>query len=130
MMTPQPPPSRFAAASSLRQALLDQRPVRELGEQVVPGAMGVDGRLAAAEVDGHHRDERDRHQRERGVRGDDDDRTEREQEAGRPGLEDQVVEEVARQPLAEQQRRAGAGERLVADEERDGGRPAPRAGGR
>jgi hypothetical protein len=105
----------------LVEALAEELAVGQLGELVVEGAVLVDDRLAATEVDGQQRQRQERHEQHVGLRAGQQDGRQRELEAGGPGVEAEVAEDVGRQRAAGEDRRADPGEDVVDAEQRDAG---------
>ena len=103
------------------EGLGQHHPVGQFGERVVIGAVAVDRGLAAPDVHREHRDEAHRYERECRVGGGDDGRGEGEQAAGRPGLKDEVVADVAGDREPGEERGPDTGQSMVDGEEGDAG---------
>jgi len=69
--------------------------VRQAGQHVVMGAVARDRRLSPSEVHREHRHEADRNERHTHIGGGDQGGREGQHAAGRPGLEGQVIAQVA-----------------------------------
>ena len=110
---------RHAVAAQLSlEPLGQQDTIRQPGERVVHRAVGVAGGLAGTEVDGEHRQQAQRHQRDRDLSAGGDHRGEPEDEPRREQLERHVGDQVPRRRLTHEQRRSDAGEHMVDREER------------
>ena len=110
-----------AGGDRLLDAVAEERAVGQAGERVVQRLVLLGDRGAAAAVDREERQQEQQQRRQAELGGQHDDRREAEQHAGRGGLEEQVVGQVAAELDDALRERDDRRDERAVDDEEDGG---------